>query len=77
MPDPRRIQPDPDPDPYQKRGSADPELDSRGSGNIADSRELQEICQDLRSHEEHVHCNRSSIFNLVFRFHELKNQNST
>jgi hypothetical protein len=47
------------------------------SGSQMDSRELQEICQDLRGHEEHVHCNRSSIFNLVSRFHELKNQIST
>jgi hypothetical protein len=31
----------------------------------------------FNKHEEHVHCNRSSIFNLVSRFHELKNQIST
>lgn len=35
-------------------------------------RELQEIRCALRSHDEYVHCNRSSIFNLVSKIHELE-----
>lgn len=34
------------------------------SGCLMDSREFQEICKVLGSHEEHICCNRSSLFNV-------------
>jgi hypothetical protein len=40
-----------------------------------DSRDLQEICRVLRSHEEHIHCNRSSLFNLAAKIHEIEESN--
>jgi hypothetical protein len=42
-----------------------------------DNRELLEIQRTLRSHEEHVHCNRSSICNLASKLHDLETQIST
>jgi hypothetical protein len=41
-------------------------------GHLMDSRDLQEICRVLRSHEEHIHYNRSSLFNLAAKIHEMR-----
>jgi hypothetical protein len=40
-------------------------------GHRMDSRELQEIHRVLISHEEHIHYNKSSIFNLASKIHKI------